>query len=121
MRRLFWFDDGLLPWGWIPILAIVAGLLMPKLAYADSYWRWSHAPYVVTGIVEMERPGGRNDYLGNANYWTGYIEIRPEMRDALRECVIKHERKHFEGWTHEERAGYAVDCGDGSLVLIDPQ
>ena len=121
IRPLLHFDGGCIPWRLIGVLALLFGIAIPQFTYADSYWRWSHPPYPVRGIMEMPFPGGRTDYLGNANYWTGYIEIRPGMRDVLRDCVIKHERKHFECCTHEERAGWAVDCGDGSLVLIDPQ
>ena len=85
-------------------------------AIAGSYWYWAHPPIPVKGVVETPTPGGRADLLGNANYGTGEIEIRPGLGWTLRQCVISHERKHFAGWSHEERKGFAVDCGDGTMV-----
>ena len=72
---------------------------------------------IFNGVLEMERPGGNADLLGYANYGNGYIEIRPGMRPVLRECVINHEKRHFAGYTHKERRGFAIDCGDGTHVF----
>ena len=97
--------------------AIMAALLITAgCATTDTYWRPSHAPVLVLGIVEVDRPCGRHDYDGCANYVSGMIELRSGMSPVLRDCVIRHERKHFAGFTHDERKGYATDCGDGSMA-----
>ena len=110
----------LIPW-WLLIattIAILAAIVFTAGCASDSYWRYSHEPMLVRGIVETDRPGGRDDLLGNANYATGMIEIKPGLTGYLRDCVISHERHHFEGFTHDERKGYATDCGDGTMAPI---
>ena len=96
-------------------LFFVALLVLTGCA-SDSYWVKVHEPYPVRGVVEIANPGGRADYIGAANYATGYIELRPGLAPILRDCVLSHERKHFAGYTHIERKGFATDCGDGTMV-----
>lgn len=109
----------LLP-GWLIVATLIVFVIAMSVSLQGcasmDYWRKSQEPVLIRGIVEMERPGGRDDLLGNANYATGMIEIKPGLTGALRECVIQHERHHFEGFTHDERRGFATDCGDGTMV-----
>ena len=110
----------LLPW-WLLVATafVLLFAIMATMGCAEApYWRPSHEPILVRGIVEMDNPGGREDLLGNANYATGMIEIKPGLTGFLRGCVINHERHHFEGFTHDERKGYATDCGDGTMAPI---
>lgn len=88
---------------------------------ASTYWVKlpDCVPVIASEIVYTNVPGGRSDYLGFANMNTGVVELHNRLinsRSVLRDCVIAHELKHMQCYTHEERSGYATDCGDGTLV-----
>lgn len=86
-------------------------LLTAFLSGCAPYWVQTHAPVPVVGIVEVEHPC-RHDWLGCANYGRGIIELKPGLPAEQRECVIRHELKHFAGYSHDIRwINTKVDCG----------
>ena len=92
-------------------------ILLGGCATPGGYWVKVRAPLKVMGIVEVEYPCGRKDSDGCAMLKTGRIEVRRGMSPILRDCVIRHERKHFDGYDHPMFAEvYASDCGDGEMV-----
>lgn len=115
-RRLFVYDRGRIPFGIMAIVLGIFALVIPNAAWPDEYWRLAWHPVEFTGIIETNTPGGRWDLVGNANRATGKVEVKPGLRETLRDCVISHEKKHLAGYTHEERRGFAIDCGDGTLI-----
>ena len=36
------------------------------------------------------------------------------VRGPYQNCVASHEKRHREGWTHDDRPTYRIDCGDGT-------
>jgi hypothetical protein len=51
-------------------------------------------------------------------YERGEIQVLIGVPASARDCLISHERKHAEGWTHNiERRHFAIDCGDGTMWL----
>ena len=89
-------------------------------AMNQDYWYPSGKdPVLIREIKEVEHPGGiPGRYIGFANLTTGVMELKIGLPKHLRECVISHERMHFNGWTHDGRVGYATDCGDGTILVL---
>ena len=89
--------------------------LLTGCAMGDTYWLYVQDPVSIKGVIEVERPGGR-DLLGFANFKTRNVEVKSGLRAVLRDCVISHEKRHFAGYAHDSRPGFVVDCGDGTMV-----
>ena len=93
----------------------ILALLLSGCA-SEPYWYRVTDPVLVLHVVEVDRPGGRTDLDGYANRRAHTIELRRGLRPAMRECVLSHEMKHFAGYAHIERKGFATDCGDGRII-----
>mgnify|MGYP001566351051 CR=1 FL=1 len=110
----------ILPW-WLVLAtaAVIFAVVVLTAGCAGApYWSATHAPILLRGVVEVERPGGE-DQFGYANYRTGMIELQPGLKPELRDCVLAHERRHFAGYSHEPRERVlAVDCGDGRVMPL---
>ena len=96
--------------------ALLALLFLAGCATNDGYWIKTHDPVPVRGVIETATPGGQAYRTGYARRATGMIEIKPNLRSVFRECVVNHEIKHLAGYSHDPRVGFAVDCGDGTIV-----
>ena len=111
-------EGALIPARLIVAAVVIISLCVLTLSGCAPYWRPIEGctPIQPTGILETHAPGGRTDLDGYANRYTRTIEIKPGLHPALRECVLSHERKHFDCWYHDNRVGFATDCGDGRRV-----
>lgn len=108
-RHIAYFWDALNGLLWAAVIMSLSGC-------ATGYWTQTRAPVVVRGIVIAEHPCGHHDFDGCANYATGMIEVKRGLAEPRRSCVVRHEMKHFAGYDHDPRGGFATDCGDGSMV-----
>lgn len=98
-------------------IIIAAFLYFISGCATNDYWYRTHEPRLVLGVIDVDHPGGiPGAYFGFANFVTGLIEVKRGLSESLRECVIKHERKHFAGYSHDPRKGFVTDCGDGMLI-----
>ena len=106
-----------IPWPWIVLLTGLFGIVLIGLTgCASSYWVKTRDPVLVLAIHEVSNPCGRTDLDGCFMPSFGTIEIKKGLHQLLRDCVLAHEMKHAEGYTHEEIKGFSTDCGDGRIV-----
>ena len=56
-------------------------------------------------------------FYGCFDYREGIIYVRPNLTPWFRECVLNHEKRHPDGYTHDFIPRNYVDCGDGTYEL----
>lgn len=99
-------------------------------ASATPYWYFDATFMDVTAVVDEDKgaivdrclPGsGREEggripnILGCFDRRDGSIHVRNDLSPALRKCVLRHERKHGEGFDHFGSASVDANfCGDGT-------
>ena len=90
-------------------------MLMLGGCASDPYWiRYDGLRGEVKHIVRVDFPCKNIGWEGCWNAASGTIEVKKGMPKALEDCVISHERKHAQGFTHERRIEFSKDCGDGT-------
>lgn len=100
------------------LLLLLAGSL--TACAAPGYWYKVRDPIPVEHIVEVDFPCGNRSLDGCANLIGRTIELKRGMPATQRDCVLRHEKHHFEGYDHHQHViAYAIDCGDGTLSQFD--
>jgi len=92
-------------------------ILVGVLAGCTPYWVKVAPPTRVERIELVEYPCGDASLYGCAQLNTGVIQVRIGLSTELTSCIVAHEKKHFDGYTHHNRTHYAVDCGDGRMWI----
>ena len=99
--------------GLISLIILISGC-----ATGSEYW--TRADYLqgeVEKVLYVDFPCGHVDWLGCWNVSTKTIEIQKGLPPSLETCVLSHEYKHAQGFSHENHVGYAVDCGNGTMWI----
>jgi hypothetical protein len=103
---------------WIACLlaAVTVGLLLGGCA---PYWVRDFAPVEVRGVIRLADVsiGCRDHVWGCFDRATGMEYIRTGLPRGAEACVASHEARHAAGYSHDARAGFAVDCGDGTIWM----
>ena len=109
---------------WFSILVGIPLILFLLFGCAPTpYWVKMNEPALVTTTVRHATPEAleracaiarrniklmgctvRNFYQGK---WIAVIHLHPKAG----ECEEKHEKAHADGWVHDERDAYILDCG----------
>ena len=97
-------------------MRFLALLLLAGCA-SGPYWTRTHAPVEHVRTLYVEHPCGLIGADGCARRATGEIELRRGMSPGLQWCVLNHEKKHLEGYSHTGAyTGFATDCGNGETL-----
>jgi hypothetical protein len=94
-------------------------------AYDRDYWQQTGKPLALIGVFDVDPVlcnakeinvttlgcAWRLDDAGIA-----VIHLHSRLTGECRACVLSHEEKHVEGWTHSPVAREVVRCGDGRML-----
>ena len=88
-------------------------LLMLASCSQEPYWVKVRDPVLLLELREVDNPCGRTDWDGCAIWGEQRIEIRRGLSPARRQCVLQHERKHFDGYDHAKTwPNWIENCGE---------
>ena len=95
----------------------LAALLLSGCAAPSAYWVKTHEPVAHTKTITVDAPCGSTEWLGCASRFTGVIQLNRGLTEMQRWCVLGHEKKHLDGYSHSGRNyGLAYDCGNGEML-----
>lgn len=85
-------------------------LLTMILSGCAEYWIKTSEAVEVKHIARVDWPCQQN-LLGCFDRRTGTLMLKKGMEKPLESCVLQHELRHADGWDHDSRPHYSVDCG----------
>jgi len=105
---------------WIASLA----MLLAGCATPAPYWTKTHpsAPppriKTVSPEIVLRMCAGATE-LACYDRQAGVIWVSADIPVALILCIMQHERKHAEGWSHDNNRPPFIDCGDGTWLSAE--
>ena len=102
-------------------LSIISVIVLITLLFyscaLEPYWRKTHAPLEIAGVIRYPTTELLRVFCGN-RVGRGCTERIEHLGIAILhlgpdadECTLKHEKAHAAGWMHDAREIYRRDCG----------
>ena len=84
------------------------------------YWSQTRAPArepATVVYVDDTRTACGSFLLGCYIIQQNLIVVKKNLPLEEEKCVLAHEQKHHDGFSHDDRPGYSIDCGDGTIWI----